>query len=276
MLGRIGQGLADVDVVVGALGQLGIHPGVAAEDLPLVGDIARDAQFQALNLGLAGLLIDACGHLDLSVLAHGLEQGAAEGQAVVEQVGLGADLEALGLLRVQQFRQAASGQAVARVLVAGRDGRRRRGGGPGGVEAAVGRRLVDQADLIVDEVPVAAARGQGRNGGRADVHPVRALDRIVVPAQAEVQNPLFAERHRVEGVETQGVGRVVADVAARDRAGPRVVRIGGIDRGAVEARQGRRAGRAGQGGDIIAGVAVLLARQLQTQVEVVLDRAGQE
>ncbi|MNX53955.1 hypothetical protein D3C86_846640 [compost metagenome] len=68
----------------------------------------------------------------------------------------------------------------------------------------------------------------------------------------------------------------MADVAARDRPGPGIVRVRVINRGAIEAGQGRRAGRAGQGGDVIGGVAVLLARQLQAHVEVVLDRTGRE
>ncbi len=275
MLGRIGQGVAQIDAVVGAAHQLGVHPGVAAEHLPLVGDVARHAQFQTLHPGLARLLIAVRRHQNGRVLAGQVEQGAAERQAIAEQISLGADLEALGFLRVENSGDEV-GAAVgrARVLIPGRDGRRRRGGRPGGVDAAVRRRLIDQADLIVDEVPVAARGGVDRRRNRA--RGVQPLDRIVVPAQAQVQDKPVVQADGVEGVDAHGVRVRAADQTARLRARPRIVRIGGVDRGAVQPRQRRRAGRAGQGRDRIGGVPVLLARQLNADVEVVLDRPGQE
>ncbi len=78
MFRRIGQLLAHSSIIESATNQFGIHPSIATEHLPLVGDVTGSRQLDTLHLDLARLLIDIrCGQ-DLGVLAGQLEGGNAE------------------------------------------------------------------------------------------------------------------------------------------------------------------------------------------------------
>ncbi len=260
--------------------QFRIQVGVAAVQAPGIGQLPGEAQFEAVDFLLAGVLAGAVVDRHTCVVHHGMEDRRGQVQAVVEQVPLGAQFEVLGVLRLEVGHSRA--QTVGAVTsVHARRGRR---GAPGQVDAAVGRRLEHHAGLVVQEVVVIAHAGRRRTGHRRGQGGAE-----VVVAQAEIEAPLCVEFDGVEQVRRGGLGAlfdVQCLVAAIHRVGrrPRIVRVRIGEAGAVVAG-GRAGGRAlavagqrvtGARGHQVAAAGHLLVAVLHTGAVAVLERAGLE
>src|SRR5690606_26417303 len=191
---------------------------------------------------------------------------------------LGAQFVVFRLLRLQVL----DGGADRIVAFAAVHARRRGRGAVGEIDAAVLRGLEHHAGLVVEEVVVVAqAQARGRR---------ERFGRVVVPAQAEVDQPLRAQLDGVERIDRGGrglLGGVQRIVAAGDRVGrrPRIIRVRVVEVGAVVA--GRRAGGAaglvaGQrvvgacAADDVAALAALFFAVLHAGAVAVLQAAGLE
>ncbi|MCY1432488.1 hypothetical protein D9M71_484880 [compost metagenome] len=131
---------------------LAIQVGIAAEDLPLGGQAAAEAQFHALHALFAVKDLYGAeyriGYPGIGLV--GAEQGCVKRQGIVQHIPLGADLVVAAAFRIQ----IRVGGADFLATVAGGFPGRVAGGRPGGIDAAVGRRLVDHADLAGSSIAI--------------------------------------------------------------------------------------------------------------------------
>ena len=241
----------------------GVEIGVAGEDLPLVGETARDARPRALDAHRAVCGEGAVGVLRARVQFGDLEQRARQGQVAGEQVDLAADLESFVLLGRQRLRRAGGGDELLERRVERR--------AVGDVIGLPGLGLEDHA---------AADAGEGRRligeGQRGIARRVERIDGVAdlggenVVAQAADQLELGQKVDAVVDVTGNAFGigrRQVAGAARRARI-------------AVVGRQQRRAaGIAGQGVGALQGHAVAgaVAEEVLVVVAVEADLdAGQQ
>ncbi|MCY1400023.1 hypothetical protein D9M71_150960 [compost metagenome] len=274
---------------------LAVHVGVAGEDLPFFGELAAGRQFDTLNAGFAGVFIAGGIDLNACVVFLGAEDIGSQRQAIVQQVPLGTDFVVLGGFRlhvaveqvavtVRSAAQWVDFSAFAQAIT-----RWRRGGGVGGVDAAVFRRLVNDAELTGDEFAGVLAFD-----GVAIGHDSRTRSRTgavlgveMVITQAHVQQPLRRQLQGVEHVDGTGVGiGVDAGVVARDGAAPRIAWRRVRKRGAVVAAWCADhswcavgvgcAAWHGIGIDAVRGPLVFFTSKLNTGGEVVLEACDKE
>src|SRR5690606_4836300 len=111
-------------------------------------------------------------------------------------------------------------------------------------DRAIGRRLVGQAQLVIEQVVFAAGAVERRRAGGvvATAGGIAAAYAVIVPAQSDAGLPLFVELDHGEAVERDRVGGIAGRiVVARQVARIIVMRIRIPQRGA----QGRVAGVVG-------------------------------
>src|SRR5471032_620945 len=286
LVALVGTGSDDTLAVAvfAGVNQLAFQVAVAGEHLPLFGELAAGGQFDAVHSRFARGFVGVGVHQNARVFLLGTEDRAGQGQAVVEQVPLGAQLVVDGFFGFQVAGVDAGNEAVGFLAFTDHAAGRRCRGGVGGVDAAVLQRFPDQARLPVEELAVVLDFAAPRGGVGVSF----GVEGVV--AQAEVQQPFRVQLKGIEhvGGAAGGLG-VGAVVVARDAAGPGVIRRRVAQRGALPAQAafGHGAGRVGVRADCVAadagffagefqagGVRVLHARQLETAEQVGLVGGG--
>lgn len=209
-----------------------VQQNKAAEETPPFGYVAGNAQLDALDdllaidgLGIRGERIVCILCKVGDVLLLGAEQGAGDGKVAAEEVPLDANLV---IVRLDGLR--ARDEAGERLVYAARDvgvgqkrAVRKMRQPVGGVDASLGPRLVDDADVAAQRgagvaVGVGRRAGDGRSAAALDV------DAVALGAQAAVDQPLLVQFDRVVEV---GRDRVDPDLARR-RACRRGIAMDGV------------------------------------------------
>ncbi|MNJ33376.1 hypothetical protein D3C77_280610 [compost metagenome] len=240
--------------------------------MPVIGQFTGGCQFQTVHAAFADVLVSVAADQYPGVFLLGAENRGGQGQALVQQVPLGADFVVGGFFRFQFAAGRGRQQRVAVAAFTQRSASGGRRGGIGNVDAAVFRRLPRQAQLAGDEL--AGVFGLEAGGATGDFGLGLGVEMVV--AQAHGQQPGRIQFQGVGQVDGAGVaGGVGTRVGAADATTPCLIRVGVGERGAHARNKAFALGAVTrpEAGNVVAFLGRGFAAQLDTGREGVLEPA---